>query len=52
VEIPAGTSVKGPWDIVFDPEEHPNLSSVADETDITFSGADDSFDFNSVTFRS
>ena len=52
VEIPPGKSVIGPWEIIFDPEEYPNLSSVADESDITFHGADDSFDFNSVTFRS
>ena len=51
VEIPSGRSVKGPWDIVFYPNEHPNLANVANETDITFHGADDSFDFNAVLFR-
>jgi hypothetical protein len=51
VEIPSGASIKGRWDIVFDPDEHPHLANVANETDITFDGADDSFDFNSVLFR-
>jgi hypothetical protein len=48
--VEPGQTVEGPWLVEYDPDQHPELSDIADENEWWFTDSPDVFTWGSVMF--